>query len=198
MGVAATWAVIAARLCANLAITVSTGLTCYWLSLAAVLAGGCFYLASRGAAVAPVSRLRRLVPPLLALQLVLVGSLGSNIAFRYWRLRAIPRGAWRQMALDLESVGRQSAEGGGWHSFSRKVLPKSLHRLGLGEDYNGGSAQLVSSPEYSGVVACVNFGCSVRTWGLCVGPESFVEARWPGCKHIRVGETAFFFTGFKR
>jgi hypothetical protein len=60
-------------------------------------------------------------------------------------------------------------------------------------DYKGASARTVSSPEYTGLVAEIVFGYKPRSWGLCVGPESFAQAVSDRNRYVQVATNAFFF-----
>lgn len=185
------WSISAAWLAANQIIPVFTEATSYWLACPAVLFAMSRYLAHMRNGGAPREITNRDLLAGLAVFVAFAFWWGSDRAFVFWKLRAIPAAAWPEMVSDLEKVGRRSLEGDGYHAFNGKEIPKSLHQLGAGFDYKGGNAQRSEFPEYSGVIASVWFGYRPRTWGLYVGPE----AGCPLHMRYRVGPNAFFFFG---
>jgi hypothetical protein len=113
VGLATAWSVSAAWLSANQVITVFPAeVISYWLAIVTVLVGGSLYLANRGESKTSAQVRGGPLAAALALVIVLASWLESDRVFLFWKLRAIPPGAWPQMVSDLEKVGRRSGEGG--------------------------------------------------------------------------------------
>jgi hypothetical protein len=192
---AAGWSVAAPWLSANKLITVWTELSSYWLCLAGVIWGAVAYALNRSESKTWLSTETRCVVGVCAFVVVLALSLSSNRVFLFWKLRTIPASAWPEMIADLEKVGTLSAESGTNYLSGAKAPPKSLQQLGLGNDYAGGSAHIASFPNYSGVIADIEFGNKIRVWGLHFGPEKALSEFCPNCRGVRVGPNALFYMG---
>jgi len=186
-------------LAANKLIAVSTEFACYYVSPLAVIGAALYYLFGGGQSKTSWALCRGAVATAVVLFVVIAWPLFlSTWAFFHWKLEAIPASAWPQMVSDLENLGRQSVEAdGSYRSFHSRTLPPSLRQLGSGQDYLGGSGQMVTYSDYTGILAQVVFGYKSRTWGLVVGPERAVESYCPRCERIQVAPNAYFFVGAK-
>jgi hypothetical protein len=192
-GVAAIWSAAAAPLSANLVISVLSELASYWLALFGLLLGACLLLTSQKRPIAPMGLVWRGFCVALALVVVVVSWRWSDDQFVFWKMRAIPWGAWPQMASDLRAFGERVAESGSDFLPAGKAPPRSLQQLGSDVDYKGGIANMWNSPQYTGTFAVITFGYKDRSWGLLVGPEERVKTYCHGGSYVRVGTNAFFF-----
>jgi hypothetical protein len=195
MALAVGWSAAAPWVSANKFITVWTELTSYWLCFMGVTWGAVAYAMNRSQSKTWLGTETRCIVGVCALAAVVALSLSSNRTFFFWKVRTIPTSAWPEMIADLEKVGKLSAESGTNYLSGAKAPPKSLQQLGLGNDYAGGSAHTVNFPNYSGVIADIEFGSKIRVWGLHFGPEQALSEFCPGCRRVRVGPNAFFYTG---
>jgi hypothetical protein len=197
MGIASVWSVAAAPLAANLVISMHTELASYWLALFVVLGGAWLYLRNQNPPVGPTRFFARRLTAGLAVAVVIGSWFLSDRQFFFWKMKAIPSTAWPQMVSDLEEIGRRAAESGTNSLSSRTPIPKSLQQLGLREDYSGGMGNVWNTKDCAGAVGGVVFGCKVRRWGLCVGPEKIAEEFCRGGGYIPVAPDAYFFFGTK-
>jgi hypothetical protein len=195
MAVASIWAVIAAPLAANEVISVVAELASYWLAFFVVSGGGWLNLKSLNQSVAPLNLFYRRIGVIIAMTVVMVSWHLSDRQFAFWKIRSISSNAWSKMASDLREMGEQAGESGTNFLSSRTPMPPSLRQLGLSDDFSGGMGNVWKTPEYTGPVAAVLFGYRNRSWGLCVGPESFANRYSRMDKHILVASNAYFFYG---
>jgi hypothetical protein len=195
MAAAAIWAFIAVRLSAYEVITVLAELVSYWLALCVVIGGAWLFLKGRHKPVSSSSFLARCLCVAIAFT-VLVASWGlSSRRFILLKVRSIPQNAWSKMVSDLEGIGTHAAQSGVTSVSSQTPLPKSLQQLGLASEYSGGMGNVWKASEYTGPVASVLFGYKSRSWGLCVGPESFASRCARKGNYIHVASNAYFFCG---
>jgi len=195
IGLAALWSVVAARLSANLVISVWAEFASYWLALFAVFIGAYLMLRNQKPPTAHTRLLWRSLCVGLALVVVVVSWHYSDDQFLFWKMKAIPSGAWPKMASDLEAFGRQVAQAGNTSLPATKPPPMSLRQLGLGADYSGGVANVWDTPQFTGVFAVITFGYKSRSWGLLVGPEERAKSYCRGGTYLHVATNAFFFMG---
>jgi len=194
-GLAALWSVGAACISANLIISVRAETASYWLCLFIFILGGALYLGTCSRCSA-LGFWTRCACTALGFTVLIASWRLSDKQFLYWKMRAIPPGAWAEMVTDLEALGRQAANANK-ELPQRKPLPKSLQRLGMQVDYKGGMGNVWNSPDYEGVFANIIFGYKSRCWGLFLGPASRAKTYCQGGACIRVAPNAFFFIGRK-
>ena len=195
MAVGSIWSVIAVRLSANEIIPVMAELASYWVALFVVITGAWIFLVARSGSMNPASFFFRLLCVVIALAVVIAAWHLSSERFAAWKLKSIPQDAWPKMVSDLEQIGKKAAQSGITSVSSQTPLPKSFQPLGLRDEYSGGMGNVWKSPEYTGAVASALFGYKSRSWGLCVGPESFVSRYAHKGNYVRVASNAFFFYG---
>jgi hypothetical protein len=195
MGMACIWAVSAVWMSAHLVISVFAELASYWLVLFTVLGAGYIFLRGQSHRVTRFGFLCNCLLTGFALLVVLVSWRWSDDRFALYKIGSISPGAWSQMALDLGTLGREIAQSGANSLPSGKAPPVSLQQLGSEVDFGGTFGAVINSADYSGVTAGILFGYKGRSWGLCVGPQSFAKkySRNVGC--IPVATNAFFFAG---
>jgi hypothetical protein len=200
MGIICVWSATSTWLAAKGIIAVSTEFACYYITPFILIVASLYYVFNRGQPKTARSLVVRgaVATSVVAFVAVVWPLLLSNKAFFYWKMKAVPASAWPQMVSDIEKHGRQSmGADGSYGSFRSGTLPASLRQLGSGEDYLGGSGQMVAYSEYSGILAHVAFGYKPRTWGIMVGPEKAVTSFCPRCEWTRVAPNAYFFVGAK-
>jgi hypothetical protein len=195
IAIACMWSVMAAFLSAYEAISVVTELASYWLALFIVVGGGWLYLRKPSQATAQINLRFRSLVVIAAFMIVVISWRLSTSQFFFWKMRSIPRNAWPRMASDLEVFGRQMTETGINYLPTTESPPKSLQRLGLGEDYKGGVCNIWNASDYSGVFAIIAFGYKGRSWGLCLGPEMRAKEYCRRGKYVNVASNAYFFCG---
>ena len=191
MGLGAIWVIVATWLSANRVITVIAELASLWLCIAAVFLGGwCATRTKEGEA-------KRLPIGLLAAGLgifvVVWAWFISDLAFFHWKLRSVPASAWAQIISDVQRIASPTPDGG--YMPTKNAAPKSVHELGLGDDFGCIHAWVESSSDYPGVRGDVLFGYKSRSWGLWLGPEKSLDSFCPGCRRALVAPKAFFFVG---
>ena len=191
MGLGTIWAIAATWLSATRVITVVAELASFWLCIAAVCLGG--WCASRanengvkGYPIGPVT-------VVLAAIVVVWAWFLSDLAFFHWKLKSVPANAWAQIISDMQQIASPTQDGG--YMPSKKAAPKSVHQLGLGEDFSCIHAWVAPSSDYPGVAGDVLFGYKSRNWGLWLGPEKSLDSFCPGCRRVLVAPKAFFFVG---
>ena len=190
MGVASFWSVGASWLSAHLVISVDAELMSYWFAIPTVLLGAALYTRSGSQSNNRLWRRASGIIAFCAVLFVLVAWHLCDRTFLFWKARAMSPAQWAQMADDLENVGRQQAASEGLVEFD--ALPPDLRRLGMAREHCG----VVSSINYSGLIADVRFGHRGRTWGFFVGPEDQMKTLGlSGLRCRRVVQNGFVFAG---
>jgi hypothetical protein len=191
---ATVWSTVAAYLSAHQLIDTITELAGYSLCLMAVFGGEAIYCLFHPGG--PLRNGRLLLSALLLIAPLIIVSFfwyNSTKLFVFWKMKAVPAAAWRQMAAEVDLQARQVAKGSPPYDISREALPKSFAPLGRIRECRWVNV-IGEGDNYVGVQ--VSYGGRGRRWGLVVGPMS--PLKYPyllKVKQIPVATNAIFFVG---
>ena len=189
------WSSLAPLLSARQIISVRLELSAGWFCVpAGVLAALGFLYFTKGASKRMLAFSWTL--SIVAILALIATQRASDRMFVHWKIAYVPERNWPMLASELSGLARELAlrSGDGVSIIPTDRLPSDFSYLGRCNEYFGGFAE-TDVTGVGTITSRVAYGYQGRRWGLFLGLEEFLVARWPNYAFQKVTNGCYLFAG---